>query len=47
MTTAEGVLKGIVELQFPEGNVRFAGVSFKVSFAPDDTKIESTDDLMS
>lgn len=45
MTTAEGVLKGIVELQFPEGNVRFAGVNFKVSFAPDDTKIESTDDF--
>lgn len=45
MTTAEGVLKGIVELQFPEGNVRFSGVNFKVSFAPDDTKIESTDDF--
>lgn len=45
MTTAEGVLKGIVELQFPEGNVRFAGVNFKVSFAPDDTKVESTDDF--
>lgn len=45
MTTAEGVLKGIVELQFPEGNVRFSGVNFKVSFSPDDTKIESTDDF--
>lgn len=45
MTTAEGVLKGIVELQFPKGNVRFSGVNFKVSFAPDDTKIESTDDF--
>lgn len=45
MTTAEGVLKGIVELQFTEGNVRFSGVNFKVSFAPDDTKIESTDDF--
>lgn len=45
MTTAEGILKGIVELQFPEGNVRFAGVNFKVSFAPDDTKVESTDDF--
>lgn len=45
MTTAEGVLKGIVELQFSEGNVRFSGVNFKVSFAPDDTKIESTDDF--
>lgn len=45
MTTAEGVLKGIVELQFPEGNVRFSGINFKVSFAPDDTKIESTDDF--
>lgn len=45
MTTAEGVLKGIVELQFPEGNVRFSGVNFKVSFAPDDTKGESTDDF--
>lgn len=45
MTTAEGVLKGIVELQFPEGNVRFSGVNFKVSFAPDDTKVESTDDF--
>lgn len=45
MTTAEGVLKGIVELQFPEGNVRFSGVNFKVSFAPDDTKIESIDDF--
>ena len=45
MTTAEGVLKGIVELQFPEGNVRFSAVNFKVSFAPDDTKIESTDDF--
>lgn len=45
MTTAEGVLKGIVELQFPEGNVRFSGVNFKVFFAPDDTKIESTDDF--
>lgn len=45
MTTAEGVLKGIVELQFIEGNVRFSGVNFKVSFAPDDTKIESTDDF--
>lgn len=45
MTTAEGVLKGIVELQFPEGNVRFSGVNFKVSFAPEDTKIESTDDF--
>lgn len=45
MTTAEGVLKGIVELQFPEGNVRFSGINFKVSFCPDDTKIESTDDF--
>lgn len=45
MTTAEGVLKGIVELQFPEGNVRFSDVNFKVSFAPDDTKVESTDDF--
>lgn len=45
MTTAEGVLKGIVELQFPEGDVRFSGVNFKVFFAPDDTKIESTDDF--
>ena len=45
MTTAEGVLKGIIELQFAEGNVRFSGVNFKVSFAPDDTKIESTDDF--
>lgn len=45
MTTVEGVLKGIVELQFSEGNVRFSGVNFKVSFAPDDTKIESTDDF--
>lgn len=45
MTTAEGVLKGIVELQFPEGNVRFSGVNFKVSFAPDDTEVESTDDF--
>lgn len=45
MTTAEGVLKGIVELQFPEGNVRFSGVNFKVSFASDDTKVESTDDF--
>ena len=45
MTTAKGVLKGIVELQFPEGKVRFSGVNFKVSFAPDDTKIESTDDF--
>lgn len=45
MTTAEGVLKGIVELQFPEGNVRFSGVNFKVSVAPEDTKIESTDDF--
>lgn len=45
MTTAEGVLKGIVELQFPEGNVRFSGVNFKVSSAPDDTKVESTDDF--
>lgn len=45
MTTAEGVLKGIVELQFPEGNIRFSGVNFKVSFAPDDTKVESTDDF--
>ena len=45
MTTVEGVLKGIVELQFPEGNVRFSGVNFKVSFAPDDTKVESTDDF--
>lgn len=45
MTTAEGVLKGIVELQFPKGNVRFSGVNFKVSFAPDDTKVESADDF--
>lgn len=45
MTTAEGVLKGIIELQFAEGNVRFSGVNFKVSFAPDDTKVESTDDF--
>lgn len=45
MTTAEGVLKGIVELQFSKGNVRFSGVNFKVSFAPDDTKVESTDDF--
>lgn len=45
MTTAEGVLKGIIELQFSEGNVRFSGVNFKVSFAPDDTKVESTDDF--
>lgn len=47
MTTAEGVLKGIVELQFPEGNVRFSGVNFKVFLHQMTQKLKALMILMS
>lgn len=45
MTTAEGLLNGVLELSFESGNIRFSGINFKVVSAPDDTKIESKDEF--
>lgn len=45
MTTAEGLLNGVLELSFESGNVRFSGINFKVISAPDDAEIESTDEF--
>ena len=45
MTTAEGILNGVLELSFATGNIRFSSINFKITSAPDDTKIESTDEF--
>ena len=45
MTTAEGLLNGVLELSFESGNIRFSGINFKVVSAPDDNKIESKDEF--
>lgn len=45
MTTACGILRGVLELSFESGNIRFSGINFKVISAPDDAEIESTDEF--
>lgn len=45
MTTCEGLLEGIIELQYNDGNIRFYGVNFEVYPAPESANIESTDDF--
>lgn len=45
MTTAEGLLNGVLELSFESGNIRFSGINFKVISAPDNAEIESTDEF--
>ena len=50
MTTVPGILRGVLELSFESGNIRFNGINFKVISAPDDAEddveIESTDKLI-
>lgn len=45
MTTAPGILSGVVVLYFESGNVRFNGVNFEVLECPDEADIESTDEF--
>ena len=45
MTTCAGLLKGIIELQYNDGNIRFYGVNFEVYPAPESADIESTDEF--
>ena len=45
MTTCAGLLKGIIELQYNDGNIRFYGVNFEVYHAPESADIESTDEF--
>lgn len=45
MSTAPGILRGVLELSFGSGNIRFSGINFKVISAPDDAEIESTDEF--
>jgi hypothetical protein len=45
MTTAPGILEGVVVLYFESGNVRFNGVNFEVLKCPDEAEIESTDEF--
>ncbi len=45
MTTAPGILEGIIELQFDTGSVRFYGVNFEVFAAPETAEIESIDEF--
>ena len=45
MTTAQGILSGVVVLYFESGNVRFNGVNFEVLECPDEAEIESTDEF--
>lgn len=45
MTTVPGILRGVLELSFESGNIRFSGINFKVISAPDDAEIESTDEF--
>nr|DAH47176.1 MAG TPA: BppU domain protein [Caudoviricetes sp.] len=45
MTTAKGLLNGVLELSFEGGNIRFSGINFKVLPAPDDVEVESKDEF--
>lgn len=45
MTTCEGLLEGIIELQYNDGNIRFYGVNFEVYPAPEMAYIESKDEF--
>lgn len=45
MTTAPGILQGVVVLYSESGNVRFNGVNFEVLECPDEADIESTDEF--
>lgn len=45
MSTASGILRGVLELSFESGNIRFSGINFKVISAPDDVEVESKDEF--
>lgn len=45
MTTAKGLLNGVLEISFEGGNIRFSGIDFKVLPAPDDVEVESRDEF--
>ena len=45
MTTAEGKLKGHIEVNFPNGVLKFYGVNFNVFPSEETNKIESTDEF--
>ena len=45
MSTASGILRGVLELSFASGNIRFSGINFKVISAPDDDEVESKDEF--
>lgn len=45
MTTAEGDLKGHIEVYYPTGTLKFFGVDFEVYPSPETAEIESTDEF--
>lgn len=45
MTTAEGELRGHIEVNFPNGILKFYGVNFNVFASPETAEIESTDEF--
>lgn len=45
MTTAEGDLKGHIEVYFASGTLKFFGVDFEVFPSPETAEIESTDEF--
>lgn len=45
MTTAEGDLKGHIEVYYPTGTLKFFGVDFYVFPSPETTEIESKDEF--
>lgn len=45
MTTAEGDLKGHIEVYYPTGTLKFFGVDFEVFPSPETAEIESTDEF--
>lgn len=45
MTTAEGKLKGHIEVNFPNGVLKFYGVNFNVFSSEESAKIESADEF--
>lgn len=45
MTSCAGLLKGIIECQFKNGNIRFYGIDFEIQPAPVKSEIASTDEF--
>lgn len=45
MTTAEGDLKGHIEVYYPTGTLKFFGINFEVYPSPETAEIESTDEF--